>query len=531
MACGMCLQKHTNDEIEGKYNPFDCDWFRFNSNSSLSVHCDEPLSSITLKKNNETKLKLMVAFGVKHSDFSEEFTKFKASHPNILQRLNLLVTCVCIARANRYTKLATCIGCCLAFTILEHESSEMEDEIGGPNLAAWLMKRVNMHFFKMSRLEIKTGNIVVQSVGLAVPVLIDCGKMDAHPRSPWIWAPCIDLIFPEFKLPANEKFLEDCKEIKLGEDIFDDIVFHTIPLGNCNTITSEDQIEVVVKRLDRTRQSEYEICQRIRSNRLCLNVAKLYHIPRAEVIDPKVVIGPKKKSENPLRYKYLFVEKLGETLKCATGQNQNKALQDCLQVAIGLGYLHGNGLLHHDVKPNNFMSIVVNDISVLKAIDFGSSTLVDEKGKILYSPHDPHDTFGTYEFRDPDGFNEYEFKNDDGKRMLRTSKKLDVYSFGKLLYYLVVGVPEVSPKKFRKQVDSLNKSSHLNELIRDCVEKDWSLRPEFTGDDGIVEILLDIMQAQECELALKYLCCSAHLARGAFKDRLVRPDCSCCGVN
>ncbi len=90
-----------------------------------------------------------------------------------------------------------------------------------------------------------------------------------------------------------------------------------------------------------------------------------------------------------------------------------------LQVVSAVSFLHGNGILHRDIKDEN---IIINENFELKLIDFGSAA--------VYRPGHKFTTFyGTLEYCSPEVLegNPYE------------GPELEVWSLGILLYILVFG--------------------------------------------------------------------------------------------
>ncbi len=60
--------------------------------------------------------------------------------------------------------------------------------------------------------------------------------------------------------------------------------------------------------------------------------------------------------------------------------------QDVLrQMAIGLAYIHKQGLAHRDVKPENVLISMTNDVVQMKWADFGLSKATNKKGNFTMS--------------------------------------------------------------------------------------------------------------------------------------------------
>jgi serine/threonine protein kinase len=160
-------------------------------------------------------------------------------------------------------------------------------------------------------------------------------------------------------------------------------------------------------------------------------------------------------------FHYLVLEYLpgGDLLKlCKACPGNALDLQRALfffkQVCEGLAYAHSKGVIHRDLKPNNFL--LSRDHSMLKVADFGVAKITNEEnaeitrvGADIYAPPEHH----------PD-----ESRGHVG----RLTASADIYSLAKSFYTLVGGR---APSQFnRRQItslpDSLSQQPWAGSLLR-----------------------------------------------------------------
>jgi calcium-dependent protein kinase len=94
------------------------------------------------------------------------------------------------------------------------------------------------------------------------------------------------------------------------------------------------------------------------------------------------------------------------------------------QMASGLNYCHSHGIIHRDVKPENFLYVSKDPLADLKIIDFGISRKYVKDGKSRGGPSD-----GTLWYMSPEMFNGV------------VDKKVDVWATGVVLFILLFGYP------------------------------------------------------------------------------------------
>ena len=150
-------------------------------------------------------------------------------------------------------------------------------------------------------------------------------------------------------------------------------------------------------------------------------------------------------------------------------------------------YAHSLKIVHRNLKPSN---IFINSDLTIKISDFGISNMMIPKDQL--SLIDPEDT-KLFFFIAP------EMKNDN------YNEKVDVFSFGALIYYILnLGdIPKITvfdyiqcktfeiPKTFTK---------FSRELIESCMNQDPNSRPEFsTICDMIYKNMYDLVDLPETE--------------------------------
>ena len=112
-------------------------------------------------------------------------------------------------------------------------------------------------------------------------------------------------------------------------------------------------------------------------------------------------------------------ETLADYVRRAGPLEDVKVREIALQLCDGLAAVHGAGIVHRDINPNNIM---LDSLGNVKIIDFGISRLV--------KPNQTMDTeiLGTHGYAAPE---QYGFE--------QTSGKSDIYAVGVLMNYLLTG--------------------------------------------------------------------------------------------
>ena len=160
-----------------------------------------------------------------------------------------------------------------------------------------------------------------------------------------------------------------------------------------------------------------------------------------------------------------------ELLRDGKQFEEDLALYIILQTAKSLQYMHGKGILHRDVKPDN---IILTDDNKAKLIDLGFATMLDESRESA-----PETTLGTAAYMSP------EQARGTGDLDVRS----DIYSLGATLYQIMVGELPFSGEGTQEQLaarilealsspelQSRRISPHMNYFVRKMMEQDRNFR-------------------------------------------------------
>jgi serine/threonine-protein kinase len=126
------------------------------------------------------------------------------------------------------------------------------------------------------------------------------------------------------------------------------------------------------------------------------------------------------------------------------------------QLAQAVAYVHGEGILHCDIRPDN---VLISKDGVVKLIDFGEAI---EKGQQKSKPR------GLPAFVSPEALLER-----------AVDERTDVYSFGTLLYWTLTGKylptnPERRQDMMEAELTGL--PAGLRSLIADCIRLEVTKR-------------------------------------------------------
>jgi serine/threonine protein kinase len=135
--------------------------------------------------------------------------------------------------------------------------------------------------------------------------------------------------------------------------------------------------------------------------------------------------------------------------------NRQRALELFIEVCDGLAAAHQAGIVHRDIKPENILLRSADGPAVVA--DFGICYVEEGKRETLLD-----EAVGAFRFMAPE--------LEDG-RADEISPKTDVYSLGKLLYWLLSGGVEFSREKHRESTYNLverlsdGRLEHVNRLL------------------------------------------------------------------
>ncbi len=122
---------------------------------------------------------------------------------------------------------------------------------------------------------------------------------------------------------------------------------------------------------------------------------------------------------------YVSGESLQDRLDRETQLPINAALAITRDIAAGLSYAHGQGLVHRDIKPGNILldgdSAVLADFGIARAVDVVAGQEVTDSGMVI----------GTPEYMSPE----------QGQGHGKVDSRSDIYSLGCVLYEMLAGEP------------------------------------------------------------------------------------------
>ena len=183
--------------------------------------------------------------------------------------------------------------------------------------------------------------------------------------------------------------------------------------------------------------------------------------------------------EDENHHPYMVMEFLkGEDLRHAIKNGRlpdlKSKLNVALQLARALEYIHSQKIIHRDIKPEN---VHLNPAGVVKLIDFGIAKTeglgMTRTGYVVGTPYymAPEQVTGQ-----------------------NITEQVDVYSFGILLFELIVGLRPVSGESMErvfysilnepldlKPLETLGAPQPLYDLIARCTAKDPAARPQGFG--------------------------------------------------
>ena len=164
----------------------------------------------------------------------------------------------------------------------------------------------------------------------------------------------------------------------------------------------------------------------------------------------------------------------------------NKIIKYALDISKGLYFLHNckPQIIHRDINPSNLLLDRKN--SIIKLSDFGISKMYENNDNIQMTGNS-----GTLRFMAPEVyFNKF------------YNHKVDVYSFGMILYYLVYNIKpfyglskeDLHNYHINDLKPKILKNTVFNSLIINTWKTDFNKRPDF---EQIINQLFDIKQKKE----------------------------------
>jgi len=165
----------------------------------------------------------------------------------------------------------------------------------------------------------------------------------------------------------------------------------------------------------------------------------------------------------------------------------DQQIRMCIDIALGVNYLHKLGIIHRDLKSHN---LLVDESFTVKVGDFGLSSFK----KDISGAEKP---YGTTQWMAPEIFTG-----------ASPSEKTDVYSFGIILWEIVTRLDpydkhmdyiSVEAAVLREERPLIPNScpAHLAELITHCWDMDPKKRPPF---EQIVEQLKDLLPKRKATM-------------------------------
>ncbi|KAL3931666.1 MAG: hypothetical protein SGBAC_011204, partial [Bacillariaceae sp.] len=106
------------------------------------------------------------------------------------------------------------------------------------------------------------------------------------------------------------------------------------------------------------------------------------------------------------------------------------------EVVSAISFLHGIGLVHGDLKPENLMLSQAHESSIIKVVDFGCSELVDQPNSMPPSTQERNST-GTVAYLSPE-------RGADTKTP--PTKPLDMWALGIILFIMLTGLHPLDPE-------------------------------------------------------------------------------------
>ena len=152
------------------------------------------------------------------------------------------------------------------------------------------------------------------------------------------------------------------------------------------------------------------------------------------------------------------------------------------QLSSAIGYAHGNGVIHRDLKPDNLVLVSRKGVAdFLKILDFGVAKIVAPGYEETAAISKEGELFGTPAYIAPEQI-----------RGVRDDPRIDIYAIGCIAYELLTGVTpfvgrpmqvlesvmEKVPPSLQVRCPEAKIPKELNDLVMKCLEKDPKNRPQ-----------------------------------------------------
>ncbi|PON61406.1 Serine/threonine protein kinase [Trema orientale] len=214
-------------------------------------------------------------------------------------------------------------------------------------------------------------------------------------------------------------------------------------------VPDEDESGALAARLEKQFISEVTLLSRLHHQNVIKFVAACRKPPVYCVITEYLSEGSLRSYLHKLEHKSLPLKKL---------------IEIALDIARGMEYIHSQGVIHRDLKPEN---VLIDQNSHMKIADFG---IACEEAYCDALADDP----GTYRWMAPEMIKHKSY-----------GRKVDVYSFGLILWEMVAGtIPYEEMNPIQAAFAVVNKNlrpaipANCPPAMRALIEQCWSLQPD-----------------------------------------------------
>ena len=202
------------------------------------------------------------------------------------------------------------------------------------------------------------------------------------------------------------------------------------------------------------------------------NEAKIYNYLNNDIFFPKLKDFIVDKD-----YNYLILELLNYNLSTLQGKINKEQIKNIgIQMFNIIEFLHGKGIVHRDIKPNNFLL----SSGKVKLIDFGFAKKIIDKKHIEFKKID--NIIGTPNYISLNVHN-----------LIEPSRRDDIESIIYILIYLVIDLPWrelslIETKNLKEELFHINMLPKLcKELLELCRNLQFSQDPPYLKIKQIIE--------------------------------------------